>query len=331
MSKPFDYSKWDRLEISDDEETFHPNLDNGLNTRVNRITRDRKEEEIDQEQEKFRAAGQLDKADKLETKRPLHVGNICKIADERTIVNWSKGKATDRVLKDGEEFSVDGYFEFKKDHAKLLEEFTEADWEKSHQMLADKGDVLLDPHSNNFFLLSALDEEMKGNNKQVLKLGKQGQIISQIHQLAKPMHRHPRDLVHRFFDRFDEGPAKAAFQEGVDHFLKHIEKRAVDKKKEEAEEAAARALEEEQAKEEPEKVQQAVPLIEAMYTMTPEDRKGPGGLDPVEVFESLPVELQDCFKSGDIEQLKKVAGEMDEADFDKHFKRCIDAGLWNAG
>lgn len=45
----FNYSKWDKLEISDDEETYHPNLDTGLNIRVNRITRDRKEEEIDEE------------------------------------------------------------------------------------------------------------------------------------------------------------------------------------------------------------------------------------------------------------------------------------------
>ena len=62
----FDYAKWDRLEISDDEAgiclsaagvfvpvpcqtTFHPNLDKGLNIRVNRITRERKEDEIDED------------------------------------------------------------------------------------------------------------------------------------------------------------------------------------------------------------------------------------------------------------------------------------------
>lgn len=324
MPSGFDYSKWDRLQDSEDEDTFHPNLDTGLNVRVNRITRDRKEEEIDQEQQKAKAEGKLEKVEQLESKRPLHVGNVCRVAEERTIVNWSKGSATDRNVKDGEEFSVDGYFEFKKEHAKLLDEFSEADWEKSHQMLNAKGDVLLDTHANNYFLLSALDEQMKGNKKQVLKLGRQGQIISQIHQLAKPMRRHPRDLVHRFFERFDAGEAKAAFQEGVVHFLKHIEKRAVDKRKEEEEEAAAQV--QEQAQE-----QQAVPLIEAMYSMTPEERKGPGGLDPVEVFESLPKQFQECFKSCDVEMLKKVAAEMPDAEFDHHFKRCIDAGLWNAG
>ena len=31
-----------------------------------------------------------------------------------------------------------------------------------------------------------------------------------------------------------------------------------------------------------------------MYSMSVEERMGPGGLDPVEVFESLPAELQEC-------------------------------------
>lgn len=27
MAKPFDYSKWDKIELSDDEEDVHPNID----------------------------------------------------------------------------------------------------------------------------------------------------------------------------------------------------------------------------------------------------------------------------------------------------------------
>lgn len=30
MSKPFDYSKWDNIELSDDEEDVHPNIDKGM-------------------------------------------------------------------------------------------------------------------------------------------------------------------------------------------------------------------------------------------------------------------------------------------------------------
>lgn len=322
----FNYSKWDKLELSDDEDTHHPNLDKNLNVRVNRITRDRKEEEIDTEKAKLEEQGKLEAAARLEAKRPLHVGNICKVAEERTIINRASGKS-DRLVKDNEEFNVDDYVGFKKDNMTIFNEFTDCDWEKSYKMLVEHGGILLDECANSYFLLTALEEEMKGNKERVQKLGRQGQIISQIHQLAKPMKRPPRDLVHRFFEKFQHPEAQNAFQEGVTHFLGHIKTRAVEKKKEEAAEAAKAA--EEAAQED--EAQEAVPLIEAMYEMTPEERKGPGGLDPVEVFESLPEALQNCFRSGDVDEMKKVASELEQGEFEKHFQRCIDAGLWNPG
>lgn len=326
MSKPFDYSKWDRLEISDDEETFHPNLDTGLNIRVNRITRDRKEEELDAEVKKLEEAGKHDKAAKLESKRPLHVNNVCKVAEERTIIQSSDGSRSDKT-KRGEQFSVDEYAQFKEDHADLLNRFTHADWEQSRELLMTRGHILMDENANNYYMLTTLEEEMKGNKELVHKLGRQGQIISQIYQLAEPMRRPPRDLVPRFFEKFERDESRAAFQEGVDHFLRQIAKRAEDKKKEQEEEearqqAAAAAQQDDL---------QPVSLVEAMHQMTKEERMGPGGLDPVEVFDTLPPELQECFKSGDVEMLKKVASSMDSAEFDHHFQRCIACGLWSTG
>lgn len=326
MSKlSFDYAKWDRLEISDDEETFHPNLDKNLNIRVNRITRDRKEEEIDTEKKELVERGELDKAEKLEKKRPLHQGNVCRVAEERTIISSADGTRKDRTVKDGESFSLDEYTQFKEDNKKILDDFTNADWEQSREMLMKYGHVLMDDYANNYFMLTALEEEMAGNKDRVRKLGTQGQIISQIHQLAEPMKRPPRDLVPRFFEKFERDESRAAFQEGVDHFLVQLAKRAVDKKKEEAERAAA------ETQEVPEEEMEAVSLVEAMYKMTKEERMGPGGLDPVEIFESLPPEMQACFKSGDVEMLKQVAQDMPSADFEHHFQRCIDAGLWSRG
>merc|ERR1719201_1869736 len=122
----------------------------------------------------------------------------------------------------------------------------------------------MDDYTNSYFLLGALDAEMKGDKALVKKLARQGQIVSQIHQLAKPMNRPPRDLVHRFFDRFDTGEARGAFQEGVDHFLKQIKKRAVDKRKEMEKEMAEEEAEEEEQME-------AKPLVEAMYEMSEEE------------------------------------------------------------
>lgn len=330
MAKGFDYSKWDRLEISDDEETFHPNLDNGLNTRVNRITRDRKEEEIDTEKAEAIAKGDKAKADKLESKRPLHVGNLCHVTDERTIIQSGDGSRKDTTKK-GEQFSVDEYSLFKSDNQKILDQFTNADWEDSAQLLKDHGNILMSEYANSYYMLTALDEEMKGNRKGMEKLCKQGQIVSQIHQLAEPMKRHPRDLIPRFFEKFEQENSRAAFQEGVDHFMKQLQKRAVDKKKEQEEEARQQAEEEAAAKEEQQ--YEKVSLVEAMYTMEKEERlkMGQGKLDPLEIFESLPENLQECFRSGDIEELKKVASEMPQEEFSAHFQRCCDSGLWSKG
>jgi len=329
MSKlSFDYAKWDRLEISDDEDTHHPNLDKNLNIRVNRITRDRKEEEIDTEKAKLEEAGEWAKAEKLESKRPLHQGNVCHVAEERTIINRAGG-TSDKLVKDGENFSVDEYSVFLTDNQKILDDFTQADWEQSREMCMTYGGVLMADYANSYFMLKCLEAEMEGKKELCNKLCKQGQIISQIHQLAAPMKRPPRDLVPRFFEKFEHEQSRAAFQEGVDHFRDQIAKRAVVKKAEqEKEDAETAAAEEEKAQQE--EVGEPVSLVEAMYEMSKEERMGPGGLDPVEVFESLPERLQTCFRSGEVEGLKKAAAEMDPKEFDGHFKRCIDAGLWSS-
>merc|ERR1719191_2456613 len=99
----------------------------------------------------------------------------------------------------------------------------------------------MNDYANSYYMLTALDEEMKGNSKMFEKLCRQGQIISQIHQLAEPMKRPPRDLVPRFFEKFERDESRAAFQEGVDHFLKNLKKRAIDKKAEQEQEDAKEA------------------------------------------------------------------------------------------
>lgn len=57
-------------------------------------------------------------------------------------------------------------------------------------------------------------------------------------------------------------------------------------------------------------------------------RLGPGGLDPVEVFETLPAELKSCFESQNIGLLQETIAKMDEKDARYHMKRCVDSGLW---
>ena len=55
---------------------------------------------------------------------------------------------------------------------------------------------------------------------------------------------------------------------------------------------------------------------------------GPGGLDPVEVFQSLPDALKECFESQDIAKLQETIRAMPEEDARYHMKRCVESGLW---
>ena len=61
-----------------------------------------------------------------------------------------------------------------------------------------------------------------------------------------------------------------------------------------------------------------------------EERLGPGGLDPLEVFESLPESMQIAFESREKEKLEAALRAMTPEEASHHMKRCIDSGLWNA-
>merc|ERR1719273_766136 len=55
---------------------------------------------------------------------------------------------------------------------------------------------------------------------------------------------------------------------------------------------------------------------------------GPGGLDPTEVLNSLPEEMQKCFMSKDIQKLQDTLKKLDPEEAQRHMKRCVDSGLW---
>jgi len=57
-------------------------------------------------------------------------------------------------------------------------------------------------------------------------------------------------------------------------------------------------------------------------------KESPGGLDPQEVFESLPPILQECFQSQNIEGLQEALKSMDVEEAKKHMRACADSGLW---
>ncbi|CAI4226399.1 unnamed protein product [Auanema sp. JU1783] len=57
-------------------------------------------------------------------------------------------------------------------------------------------------------------------------------------------------------------------------------------------------------------------------------RNSPGGLDPLEVLAALPVEMKEAFQSQDVAALEALVTTMDREVFSYHFDRCIKSGLW---
>ena len=55
MSKPFDYSKWDNIELSDDEDDVHPNIDRESWFRMKHRSRVEREEREEADKKKIQA------------------------------------------------------------------------------------------------------------------------------------------------------------------------------------------------------------------------------------------------------------------------------------
>jgi len=115
-------------------------------------------------------------------------------------------------------------------------------------------------------------------------------------ELAKQLDVDPRSCISSFFTKIQvaDPEYKKAFDDELVAFKKRIRKRAEEK----------------------------------IAEYEREERLGPGGLDPLEVMESLPKELQDCFESQDIAQLQATIAAMPPAEARYHMKRCVESGLW---
>jgi len=344
----FDYSKWDNIDLSDDEDTFHPNIHKDFMVRINREQRYRREAEEDELKKKYEAEGNKKKLLELERQRRINVDNMGQTVEEKTVIHsYQDGETAGQTrgfresLEKAEvNWDVEEYSTYTQKNEALLNEFIDTDWNGARKMLMDEGGVLVTEHCKAFLLLKCLNEEMMGNRKRMLRVGERSQIITQIFTLAKSFDRPPRDFVHQFFDKMERAPeAKEYFDQETSEFCKRVQQRAVDKKKEEEEEArqAAEAAEAsgdgkvyKKKLDEEDGEYESVSLVQAMYQMPKEERVGPGGLDPVEVYESLPKDMQDCFDNGDVPKLQRLSQEMPKEEFAAHFQRCIDSGLWSS-
>jgi len=329
----FDYSKWDKIELSDDEDDLHPNIDKDSWFRLKHRNRVEKEEDEgkkrselekkrDNLNESLRLLGkanqestkarklqkEIDAIDaelaKMDKEMKWNADNMCKTTENRSIVSESQGPAPKPEPRLHGEEATAGYCEFVEEHEQLLEDYIalgSADLEEVGQFLKLHGGTLLQgEHAETYVLLDCLEKEMNGEHQAMLLAARQNQLLTQLREFSRAAGRPARDGVHAVFQRIlDHEPTRESFDEAVATFTKRIEKRAVEKKKEmDAEEAED------------------------------ENEIGPGGLKPLEVLETLPAEMQAAFREKDIQRLQAAIESLPEEEARYHLKRCEDSGLW---
>ena len=95
MTSLANYSKWDRIELSDDEDNFHPNIDNNLMIRLQREKRQQREAEDAEKRKKLEEVGTNDakaELERMEKTKKLHVNNI---STEKFSSKHEKSSASD--------------------------------------------------------------------------------------------------------------------------------------------------------------------------------------------------------------------------------------------
>ncbi|KAJ1531711.1 hypothetical protein ONE63_000378 [Megalurothrips usitatus] len=339
-----DYSKWKDIEISDDEDEVHPNIDTPSlfrwrhQARVERMEEQKKEHEeferkrLEHEKKMKEARQKLEdakkkgvdlselskamkdledeeaeikkKADEIKSKdkvTPWNVDTISKPGFDKTVLNVAPKRQKDEDLP--EEEREKKMKEFVKEHEKELKQYGMFKRYDDSKRFLQEHLYLVGDNTANYLVIWCINLQMEGKEQLMEHVAHQCICMQYILELAKQLDVDPRACVGQFFSRIQIADAeyKTAFDDELRAFKERIRKRA-DEKLQEA------------IKEQEEEEKNA--------------RLGPGGLDPVEVFESLPQELQKCFETQNIPLLQETISKMNEADAVYHMKRCVDSGLW---
>lgn len=351
--KGLDYSKWDHIEISDDEDDTHPNIDTPSlfrwrhQARLERMERDQKEKQdfqkgFEDHQQKLQgikqkikeaesdgqdaAAQSVDmsklklemeelqrqetewkqKEEELRKKEkltPLNIDTICHEGQSKTIINKPEPRKVEQLT---EEEKLERQQKFTKDYEKQIKQFGMLrKYDDSQEYLLQQPQLTCEETAN-YLVIWCINLEVEEKHDLMNHVAHQTIVMQFILELAKSLELDPRGCIRAFFNRIKQAEKQYmdAFNDELESFKDRIRKRA------------------------------QVKIEEAMQQVEEEERQkrlGPGGLDPVEVYESLPPILQECFEKKDVAMLQDAVTKIPKEEAEYHIKRCIDSGLWVPG
>ena len=338
-----DYSKWKNIEVSDDEDDTHPNIDTPSlfrwrhQARLERMEQEEKEKKefveeqkkvkqrLKEAQTKLKDAAEGTDEQKIWTKKlkdakrteakvkkreeelakkerltPWNVDTISKEGFSRSIINKPKAK---KELTEEEKHQQ--LLSFVDRYKKEIEKFgMTKDYDISLGFLRDNPHLVCEDTAS-YLTMWCVTLEVEEKSALMERVAHQAIVMQYILELAKQLERDPRSCVVGFFQRMKTAEKQyvEAFEDELSAFIVRVKGRA----RVRIEEATKKLEEEERQK-----------------------RLGPGGLDPVEVMETLPPELRECFETQDVAKLQTVISSMSREEAAYHMKRCVDSGLWVA-
>ncbi|XP_064293391.1 hsp90 co-chaperone Cdc37 [Phalacrocorax carbo] len=341
-----DYSVWDHIEVSDDEDETHPNIDTASlfrwrhQARVERMEQFQKEkEELDKgcreckrklaecqkkmkeleladaesgkgELAKLQAEAQqlkneekswenkLEELKKKEKNMPWNVDTLSKDGFSKSVFNVKpEEKEETEEQKEKKHKTFVERYEKQIKHFGMLRR-----WDDSQKYLSDNPHLVCEETAN-YLVIWCIDLEVEEKHALMEQVAHQTIVMQFILELAKSLKVDPRACFRQFFTKIKT--ADQQYMEGFNDELEAFKERVRGRAKIRIEKAMKEYEEEERQK-----------------------RLGPGGLDPVEVYESLPPELQKCFDVKDVQMLQDTISKMDPTEAKYHMQRCIDSGLW---
>lgn len=371
-TKPFDYSKWDNIELSDDEDT-HPGAQFIETQTLRRLKREAHEHKESERKAKVDALGEEKKRvkkeiraleeslvalveglsvggegrssanedaetsdaptsktddakavmseleskrtrvseieheiERLERERKFNADEMCYVSSEKTLVGSEcKPEEISRASKMS-------YEEFTTTYANDLDEIAVANASMSYGEMGEwfsSGRLhLLCDHATGYLLLKSLYLEMEKKTSEARTCARVAFACKSIGEFAEAGKKSERDAASPFFARLESNSdTQREYERSFEEYFSKLRERAEVKLREEKE-----------TQKEPTSLEE-IPV---------EDRLGPGGLDPVAVYDSLPQEMREAFDSGSVEALKKYVNALPLEEARKHMKAMVDAGLW---
>lgn len=345
---PVDYSKWDHIEISDDEDDTHPNVDTPSLFKWRHEARIKREEEEKQEKAKKNAEKILrlqkvndlsKKIEELEAKEPLDD------ADKSKLQGYKDELAT--LNKQQEEFEQKekDLAEYQKKHPNWNVDNMSAD--KHNRTLINKGKKKKDGTE------LGLTEYFKEHGDEVKEFGMLSKTADshkflkdrmylvcehlasylviwavdlQVEKKEALMKRVARQAIVAQYILELAKTLKRDPRSCVDAFFTRIE--TAEQQYLDAFEDEYKALLKRVEDRAIARLEEAKAEVEKEEEEARKARLGPDGLDPLEVLKELPAEMKKAFETQDTPLLQKCFSELPEDQAEEVYRKVVGSGLW---